>query len=530
MERASRLKRGLSILAAILLVGALGLIISANMRRGEHHLKEADWNHYLDFADRHVGRASGESRPNIVFILTDDQRADAVGFAPEPLLGIETPHIDRLAAEGARFENMFVTTSLCSPSRASFLSGLYAHAHGVTNNFTDYPRDLPSFPRQLDAAGYETAYIGKWHMGEGDDRKRPGFDYWVTHKGQGKYYDTLFNVNGDRRVVPGYYTERVTDLALEWLDRVGEEEPFLLILGHKAPHGPFVPEEQYQTAFDPVPVAYPASAFALSSQPGWIEERLPTWHGIYGPLYGFRDDFPDSRPEAVEDFGRFVRSYVATIRSVDDSVGRVYDALAEQGRLDDTIFVFASDNGFLLGEHGMIDKRTMHEESIRVPLVVRFPTAITAGTLIQEQVLSVDLAPSLLDLAGVEALPETHGDSWVPLLSGEAGTWREAWHYAYDYEAQFPYTPNVRGVRTAGWKYVEYPPGDGSPHKHRAELYDLAADPQELRNLIEDPAHANRAKEMAQQLASRLAATGALPDRMPLDQGIQLELPEESIR
>ena len=468
--------------------------------------------------------------PNIVFVLTDDQRADAVGFSRRPLLGIETPHIDRLAAEGARFDNMFVTTSLCSPSRASFLSGLYAHAHGVTNNFTDYPVDLPSLPRQLQGAGFQTAYIGKWHMGEGDDRKRPGFDYWVTHEGQGQYYDTTFNVNGVRRVVRGYYTDRVTDLAIEWLSQRGSERPFLLILGHKAPHGPFVPEKKYRTVYDSLPVPYPASAFDLEGKPDWIAERLATWHGIYGPLYGFRKAFPDERPEAVSDFERFVRSYTATINSVDDSVGRIHAALAERGVLDRTIFVFSSDNGFLLGEHGMIDKRTMHEESIRVPLVVRYPARIEAGTRITEQVLSIDLAPSLLELAGAPPLPRIHGASWVRLLEGRNEDWRTSWHYAYDYEKQFPYTPNVRGVRTAEWKYVHYPHGDGGPDRHRAEAYNLSADPGERVNLVDDPKAAHQVARLAALLEQHLVETGSLPDPMPLDEGIKGELPDESIR
>ena len=191
--------------------------------------------------------APADKQPNVVVILTDDQRDDCVGVHPKPLLGIKTPHLDRLAREGAIFENMFVTTSLCSPSRASFLSGLYAHSHGVVNNFTDYPVDLAGYPRRLQEAGYNTAYIGKWHMGEQDDQKRPGFDHWITHKGQGKYYDTTFNINGTRKEVKGYYTRVVTDMAIDWLkNKRTANKPFMLILGQKAPHGPFVPEEKYK--------------------------------------------------------------------------------------------------------------------------------------------------------------------------------------------------------------------------------------------------------------------------------------------
>jgi arylsulfatase A-like enzyme len=424
---------------------------------------------------------------------------------------------------------MFVTTSLCSPSRASFLSGLYAHSHGVVNNFTDYPEDLPSYPRRLKDLGYETAYVGKWHMGEDNDERRPGFDYWVTHKGQGKYYDTTFNVNGKRKLVEGYYSQRVTEMAVDWLKQE-RDKPFLLILGHKAPHGPFVPEEKYEHIFDDVDIPYPASGFKLDTKPAWVKERLDTWHGIYGPLYGFRKDFPDTTPEGVDIFGTFVRSYAGTIVSVDDSAGEVYKALDALGELDNTLLVFTSDNSFLLGEHGMIDKRTMHEESIRVPLLVRYPPLIKPKTEIKQQVLNIDLAPSVLDICGAEPFEQVHGRSWKPLLGGDTDNWRTAWYYEYNYEKQFPYTPNVRGVRTDKWKYVHYPHGDGKPDRHKAELYNLEDDPRELNNLIDDPAHAETVEHLKSELARLMKETDALPDKMPLDEGVKKELPEESIR
>jgi len=465
--------------------------------------------------------------PNVLFILTDDQRADCLGCAVHPYL--KTPHLDRLAAEGAHFTNMFVTTSLCSPSRASFLSGLYAHAHGVSNNFTDYPADLASWPMRLHDQGYETAYIGKWHMGEASDEKRPGFDYWVSHQGQGDYFDTEFNVDGTRKVLKGYYTHVVTDEAIRWL-RGPHNGPWCLILGHKAPHTPFTPEPKYEHLFDDVEIGYPASAFQLEGKPEWIKERIDTWHGIYGPIYGFRKDFPDSSPESVKDFARFVRSYWATIVSVDDSVGRLVAALEETGELDNTLIVFAGDNGMFLGEHGMTDKRSMHEESIRVPMIARYPALIRPGTKIRRQVLNIDLAPSVLDICGAPPLENIHGRSWKPLLAGSAAPWRTAWYYEYNYEKQFPYTPNVRGVRTDKWKYMEYPPGAPDARTYKAELYDLEDDPKELRNLIDDPQYKDVVADLQAQLARLKEATGAVPDRMPVYEGIKKELPEESIR
>lgn len=470
-----------------------------------------------------------QERPNVLVILTDDQRWDALSCAGHPHL--KTPHIDRLAAEGVHFLNAFCTTSLCSPSRASILSGLYAHTHGVLNNFTEYPVDLPSFPRQLQQMGYETAYIGKWHMGEDNDEKRPGFNYFVTHKGQGKYYDTEFNMNGERRVVPGYYTHVVTDMALNWL-RQPRTKPFLLMLGHKAPHSFYVPEPQYAHAFDDVDIQYPPSAFMLDDKPAWFRTRLNTWHGIYGPLFDFRKTFPDRRPEGVKDFAAMTRAYWATIKSVDDSVGRLYRFLEETGQLDRTIVCYLSDNGLLNGEHGMVDKRTMHEPSIRVPLIVRYPglTPPDQPRRIPQMVLHVDFAPSLLELCGAEPLPKVHGQSWVRLVRGQTEGWRTSWLYEYNYERQFPYTPNIRGVRTEEWKYIRYPHGDGGPDRHRAELYHLASDPEETRNLIDDPAHRLRIVELHAELERLQRETEALPDQMPLDEGIKDVLPDLKIR
>ncbi len=475
--------------------------------------------------------ALAADRPNVVFILTDDQRWDAMGCAGHPHL--KTPHIDRLAAEGLHFKNHFCTTSLCSPSRASILSGLYAHAHGVVNNFTDYPKDLPSFPRTLKAAGYETAYIGKWHMGEDNDEKRPGFDYFVTHKGQGKYFDTEFNVDGDRRVIPGYYTGVVTDLALDWLRARKGDHPFLLMLGHKAPHSFYTPEPKYTNAFQNVAIPYPDTAFHLDDKPDWIKLRLTTWHGIYGPLFDWRKDFPDTRPEGVTAFENMTRAYWATLLSVDDSVGRICGYLRDRRILDQTLVIFTADNGLLNGEHGMVDKRTMHEPSIRIPLVVRYPglTPPASPKSIDAMTLTLDLAPTILDVCGAPPLPKTHGRSWRALASGAGDpSWRTRWYYEYNYEKQFPYTPNVRGIRTDAWKYIRYPHGDGSPDRHKAELYDLAHDPGETKNLIDDPAQANRAQDLRAELDRLIREAGATPDTMPLDEGIKAALPDTKIR
>ena len=467
------------------------------------------------------GQAAAPTPPNVLVILTDDQRWDALGVvqreqgAQALFPWFQTPHLDRIAAEGARFANVFVTTSLCSPSRASFLSGRFARRHQVLNNFTEYPHDLPGYPTRLRAAGYETAYIGKWHMGEDNDVQRPGFDFWMSHRGQGNYFDNEFNINGTRRQIAGYYTTVVTDHAVDWIKRP-HAKPWLLVVGQKAPHGgPIQPEPRFAQVFDAFPVRKPinyTSYRAADGKPAWLEESLPTWHGHRGPLYG------------LQEHDKFVRTYLATLRSVDESVGRVYRALEDSGQLDNTVFVFTSDNGFVLGEHGRVDKRTMYEESIRIPMLVRYPLLAKPGTVIRQLVLSHDLAPSLIEICGAKPLQDITGRSFKPLLQGKDRGWRTSFLYEYNYEEQFPYTPNVRGVRTEEWKLIHYPQGDGSPDRFTAELYHLKDDPHELHNLIEDPAFAAPRRMLERELAKLSRQAG--PDRMPVYQGIINVLPK----
>ncbi len=474
--------------------------------------------------------AGAPKRPNVLIIITDDQRWDCLGCAGHAHL--KTPNLDRLAREGVRFKNAFCTTSLCSPSRASILSGLYAHRHGVTNNFTEYPTRMGSLALQLQRAGYLTAYIGKWHMGEDNDAKRPGFNYWVSHKGQGKYFDNEFCIDDRREVKKGYYTHVVTDFAVDWLKQQKTDQPFLLMMGHKAPHSFYVPEPKYAQAFDHVKVEYPRSAFQLDGKPAWIKERQTTWHGIYGPLFEFRKNFPDTRPEAVKDFEAMTRSYWATILSVDDSVGRLLQTLTELGILDDTLILFMSDNGLLNGEHGMVDKRTMHEPSIRVPLLARYPglTPLNRPKVIEKMVLHIDIAPTVLDLCGAEPLKNIHGKSWKAIVQDESQDWRSAWWYEYNYEKQFPYTPNIRGIRSECLVYMHYPHGDGKADRHKAELYDVVADPEQLHNLIDDRNYAQRISGLQCQLEILMRETGVTEDRMPLDEGIKQSLPDLKIR
>jgi arylsulfatase A-like enzyme len=344
-------------------------------------------------------------------------------------------------------------------------------------------------------------------------------------------------VAGKRQVIPGYYTHVVTELAEKWLARAeaNDDQPLLLMVGHKAPHSFYFPEPKYEHAFDDVPVEYPRTAFLLDDKPKWFAARLDTWHGIYGPLFDYRKQFPDRRPEAVKDFAAMTRAYWGTIRSVDDSVGRLMGALEKLGELDNTLFIFTGDNGLLNGEHGMVDKRTMHEPSIRVPLVVRMPTRRVSEDeanvrTIDQQVLTIDLAPTILDICRAPPLGNVHGRSWKQLAEGDASNWRKSWYYEYNYEKQFPYTPNVRGVRTDRYKYIRYPHGDGGSDRHLAELYDLENDPEESKNLIQRIEHAATVATLQAELDRLIKEAGAVPDKMPLDEGIKSGLPEKSIR
>jgi arylsulfatase A-like enzyme len=289
-----------------------------------------------------------------------------------------------------------------------------------------------------------------------------------------------------------------------------------MVLGQKAPHGgPIEPEPKYAHAFDTSPITKPANYDAWrDGKPTWLAESFPTWHGAGGPLYNYHD------------YDKFVRAYLGTLLSVDDSVGRLYMALKETGQLDRTVIIFTSDNGFALGEHGRVDKRTMYEESIRVPLIVRYPPLIRRATIINEMVLNLDLAPSVIDLGGGKPLAGIDGQSWKPLLAGKTTGWRKSWLYFYNYEKEFPYTPNVRGVRTDNWKYIYYPSGDGTPSHYAAELYNLYTDPLERRNLIADPAAARQLTDLKAESARLMAKYKAVPDRMPPDGGIINVLPQ----
>jgi len=415
----------------------------------------------------------GPRRPNFVFFLTDDQRADAMSCAGNPIL--RTPHLDRLAREGVRFRNAFVTNALCAPSRASFLTGLYSHAHGVPDNKNrQIPADIPLVSDLLRKAGYEVAFCGKSHLA-GALRNRE-WDYYFGYQGQGNYLQPRIAEMQDGRIGPdqpheGYMDDVVTDRALAWL-KGRRDKPFCLFLFFKAPHRSWTRAPRHADLFRDAVIPRPDTyAEAAQGHPG-------------KPRAFARADNKIGNAPDVQSLD-FVKDYYATLTAVDENVGRVLAALDETGLQDRTAVVFSSDNGFFHGEWGLYDKRLMHEPSIRVPLLVRYPGVTRPGATDDHMVLNVDLAPTFLALAGLPVPAAMHGRSLAPLLRGERPDWRKGWLYEY---FEFPGAHSVaqnRGVRTERWKLIHYfePPEEW-------ELYDLQADPGERRNLAADPAHA----------------------------------------
>ena len=379
--------------------------------------------------------ATGQTRrPNIIFIITDDQRWDSLGLTGHPFA--KTPHLDRLAREGAVFRNFFTTTPLCSPSRASFLTGQYAHTHRIFNNdkvgLDVISHTLMTFPRRLREAGYETAFIGKWHMGL-DDSRRPGFDHWISFKGQGIYLDPVVNINGQQRQLDGYMTDWLNRWAMEFVARP-RTKPFLLYLSHKAVHIPYLPAKRHESLYRDAKFIPPFSASDdLSGKPVL---RRTVAAVDWSQLEGVAPEPAESRRGRGTDHDAVVRDQLRCLAAVDEGVGMLRQALQRKAQLEQTIIVFTSDNGYLLGEHQQFDtKRFAYEESIRVPFIIRYPKLIAPGAMIDALALNIDVAPTLLALAGAEPMERVQGQSLVPLLRDSGVQWRESFLAEYFAEA-----------------------------------------------------------------------------------------------
>ena len=436
--------------------------------------------------------------PNIIFVLVDDQRYDELGFVNTLL---ETPNLDRLAESGVYFENAVVTTSLCSPSRATILTGQYMHNHGVVDNNTPLKADAKTFPELLRSAGYRTALIGKWHMGGLSDEPRPGFDHWVSFAGQGTYLPvdrfgnvTQLNINGERVPQRGYITDELTDYAIEWLDSVRDAEPFFLYLSHKAVHSNFTPAERHKDQYSDAILKLPESAELDKDNPRrpiWVRNQRNSFHGV---------EFPYHDPAV--DLLAIQRNYHRTISAVDDSLGRILDWLEETGEAANTVVIYTSDNGFYFGEHGLIDKRSAYEESIRVPMIVSAPGRFPGGVTVSAQVANLDLAPTILDIAGASIPEQFEGESFKGLADGslDPAQWRDAMLYEYFWEFNFPHTPTTFAIRTNDYKLIQY-------HGiwDTDELYDMCADPNEMNNLIDDREHLETVVGLRQRLHRLLA-------------------------
>jgi len=437
----------------------------------------------------------GAKPRNVVFILADDHRYDFMGFMGRVKF-LETPNMDRLAREGAHLQNAFVTTSLCSPSRASILTGLFSHKHGVVDNQTDIQPGLVFFPQYLQQLGYRTAFMGKWHMGHESDEPRPGFDKWVSFQGQGEYYDCELNMDGKKVKTTKHMSDELTDYAVEWLKQ-DRDKPFFLYLSHKAVHAMFAPAKRHLGRYENVSLEYPASMADTEEnyrgKPAWVKEQRNSWHGVDYMYYGQMD------------FDAFYKRYCETLLSVDDSIGRVLDCLKEMGQAQSTLVFYMGDNGFCFGEHGLIDKRHMYEPSMRVPLLARCPEIIKPGTKATQLVQNIDIAPTILEAAGAQPPDYMDGRSLLPLLEGKDTTWRDAVFYEYYWEAPFPQTPTTFGVRTDRYKFIHY---------HGIwdidELYDVQNDPDEMHNLIDQPEYKQLVANLKKRLYDWLDKTGGM--------------------
>ncbi len=454
--------------------------------------------------------AAQPARPNIVFVLVDDMRWDEIRAAGHPF--IETPQIDRLAREGARFLNAFATTPLCSPSRASFLTGQYAHTNGIIDNTARSSHQLPTFPRTLQQAGYQTAFFGKWHMGN-DDSPRPGFSHWVAMQGQGEAIDPRLNVDGTRERATGYTTDILTGYVERFIQR-SRGGPFLVYLAHKAIHPNIIQRDDGSTG--PVP-GQPGGFVAAERHRGRYADRvMPRRANAFKPPVGkpallrqIGDLPPLGRATATTD--EEMRRRAEMLLGVDDSLGRILETLTSIGQLDNTVVVFTSDHGYFYGEHGLNQERRLaYEEAIRIPLLVRYPRVVKAGTTPGEMVLSLDAAPTLLDLAGVTPAAGLQGRSLVPVFRNQTREWRSSFLIEYFSDTVYPRIKNMgySAVRTTRHKYIEYREFD-----NMNELYDLEADPYEEHNLIGSPTARPLLNRMQAELATLLADTrGAFHD------------------
>lgn len=438
---------------------------------------------------------------NVIFILTDDHRYDYMGFTGK-VPWLETPNMDKLANEGAYFKNAFVTTSLCSPSRASILTGQFSHCHTIVDNYAPDPGNLVYFPQYLQKAGYQTAFLGKWHMGDHGDSPQPGFDHWESFKGQGVYYNPELNIDGKRIQYKDsiYITDLLTEHAIDWLENRDKDKPFFMYLSHKAVHAEFQPAKRHRDRYKGKKITLPPTfdqtkngEYRDLKWPEWVKQQRISWHGVDYMYHGNAD------------FNEMVQKYCETLLGVDESIGTVMDYLKKHGLDESTLVIYMGDNGFSWGEHGLIDKRHFYEESVKVPLLARCPELFDGNQKVEKMVQNIDLAPTILSMAGLEKPKYMPGHSFVRLLKGDDSNWRDRIFYEYYWEYDFPMTPTVFGVRTDQYKYIRY-----QGVWDRNELYDIKNDPDEMYNLIDKPEYQKITKKLANELYDWLEKTDGM--------------------
>ncbi|MEK7718591.1 MAG: sulfatase [Bacteroidota bacterium] len=464
--------------------------------------------------------ANGDKPRNVVFILSDDHRYDYMGFIGK-VPWLKTPNLDRMAAEGIYIKNAFVTTSLCSPSRASILTGLYSHTHKVVDNSAPLPEGLTFFPQYLQKAGYQTSFFGKWHMGNDSGDPQPGFDQWEGFKGQGEYYNPRININGvwNQYKDSVYSTDLLTEHAIKFMKKqVEAKKHFFVYLSLKGLHDNFQPAKRHKGYYANKEVVLPENFntphygikqlptidpktgkaahgkeyYGENMSPNWVKNQRESWHGVDYSYHG--------RPWKVQ-----VINYCETLLSVDESVGSVLDYLKDAGIDDNTMVIYMGDNGFAWGEHGLIDKRQFYEESVRVPMLARCPELFKGGQVLEKMVQNVDIAPTILACAGLDKAKNMVGSSFIPLLQGKDIKWRNRIFYEYYWEHEFPQTPTMHGVRTDRYKYIRYY-GIWDTN----EFYDLQKDPNEMHNLIGVPELQDTIKQLDHDLYDWLESTGGM--------------------
>jgi arylsulfatase A-like enzyme len=479
--------------------------------------------------------AESAPRPNIVLIFTDDLAYQAISAYGESRKLLETPHLDRLTREGVRFDRCLVTNSICGPSRATVLTGKYSHLNGFYNNTNSrFDGSQTTFPKLLQQAGYQTALIGKWHL----ITNPTGFDHWHILPGQGQYYNPPMIRNGQKVQHQGYTTDLIADFSIEWLKQRDKSKPFLLMSQHKAPHREWAPalrhlghdkDRKYPeppTLFDD----YANRGLAVRDQdmtlektfnerdaklkppPNLTPEQLKAWNAYYEPRNAaFRQANPQGQDLIRWRYQRYMHDYLGCVKAVDEAVGRLLQYLDDEGIAKNTLVVFSSDQGFYLGEHGWFDKRWIFEESLRTPLLVRWPGVARAGSVNTNLTSVLDFAQTFLDAAGVAAPADMQGKSFVPLLKGDApADWRKSFYYHY-YEYPTPHRVRPHyGVVTERYKLVHF----YKPDVDYWELYDRTKDPHEVRNFYADPAYADVVQELKKELA-RLRAELKVPAEAP---------------